>query len=1536
MMNITRSASNSSSGSSTNYEKYLNLATESNPSMILELDLLGNIRYISPIWEQIIGTKLPEVGSSMSDIIIGSETDKGVFNEVIKIWADNDSVSYTVTFGLHGKYSEVVTMEACGVLIHDSITNKATHSMWIMKPIDEQLKDDYLRTSSRLPEEFIKILGFGSHIFLDYLNFVQSQLCLDESNLPTPNLELCRVCETFVPDWWLESHSKSCVCEHRIQSLIQLLQENLVEHCNYLYSITKENDSNEDSDNDSTISNYFNFEYKGYASKISPATIANLIDLCELAMAANISQIQKPSDNTRIHTNTAFRAIEGSQQMDKFDFSPNTQTIIQEVTNWRPPYIDEPDQGLTLLVEHTTKISKDKIDALLRLDNAMTFSYRLKNEVNNYVFQLIIEQIENNRLFLTHSMGSPIIRQNLTAKENSIDSDIQSNIPSSSQQTLTHGDSIDNIQQNNTSIANIASPQSQRPQTGTLFADAYLNEDVIPNSEVQQDDSLLGNKEGSKTQWSSKIDGFHSRSITPKQTIESAEKIENNSSMSMTDGLKISIFNNIMDPNTPKLRSDSYINLQNTGNPTSRHKIAVPNSFVLPKMKTSIVVTPRKGSPLLTSSSSASNINSLNQISRSSSTTKNIIDKCRSPISSPRVSINNLMTPDQVVNMNSVLKQPLSPLLLATNPVKNLNPNIKNYDVIKPISKGAYGNVYLGRKKLTGDYVAIKVLRKSDMIAKNQVTNVKSERAIMIVQSEKPYVVNLFESFQNKDNLFLVMEYLPGGDLATVIKMMGYLPDNWVKQYICEIVIGVADMHENGIIHHDLKPENLLIDKKGHLKLTDFGLSRAGLVHRHQNRPQLGNRLSISSSHSNSSKNNNNYDDMNNANIILDGIIRDRDRRHSNSSSISNIEPLMLNKNDSSGSFPFDDFTSTTANNNSASHKKQYCSLHSENQESTTLSDYALYHPNDSKNKANFFGTPDYLAPETIRGIFEGNQCDWWSAGCILFEMYFGYPPFHGKDIQSVFENILLDDIHWPNFSSPEEERECISPEAKDLITKFLIKDPLKRMGTGGISEIQEHSYFNDVNWDGVYEEEASFIPNVEHPEDTDYFELRGAVLEDLGEDLDDIVDTKIDDSNIEDSINISKVLSEGSQFKGTTSAVFERPNINTPVNKTNISTLFEADSRRFSDPSSPTVKSPLSGLSQHLRERRHSKLSDSKGDFGSFNYRNLVALDKANKDAINRLKSEHLMELQSSNRRTSTASIPSSSSDSSIVKVRQSRTSISNNSAKGHAHNSSTVSELSFRSISPERTTAIYGQKIPTTNKGTNPEVVEGQNLSSYSKNDDTNPLKLEMPSTPIQANKPYVLTHSPFTARSLSTSKTGSGKKNSEESSAEEVDKLQAISKIQSVRNRRKSARKNSSNVEQMLFKLDILLCEPIPIHRYYITKDLETLGCTVVSVAAGDELISRATSGIKFDLIITALKLPKLGAVDIVKLLKHTNGINSFTPVVAVTSYYHEATNANIFSDVFEKPITLDVLKKLVSKYALLKSQMEEDSILSDNEP
>lgn len=155
-----------------------------------------------------------------------------------------------------------------------------------------------------------------------------------------------------------------------------------------------------------------------------------------------------------------------------------------------------------------------------------------------------------------------------------------------------------------------------------------------------------------------------------------------------------------------------------------------------------------------------------------------------------------------LLTSSSPVAGPLSPRQSSTQPFSRTTPtSIKDFDVIKPISKGAFGSVFLAKKKATGDYFAIKVLKKADMIAKNQITNVKAERMILMKQAESPFVAKLFFTFQSKDNLYLVMEYLNGGDCAALIKSLGSLPEEWTKNYIAEVVLGLDYLHQRGVVH---------------------------------------------------------------------------------------------------------------------------------------------------------------------------------------------------------------------------------------------------------------------------------------------------------------------------------------------------------------------------------------------------------------------------------------------------------------------------------------------------------------------------------------------------------------------------------------------------------------------------------------------------------------------------------------------------------------------------------------------------------------
>jgi len=143
---------------------------------------------------------------------------------------------------------------------------------------------------------------------------------------------------------------------------------------------------------------------------------------------------------------------------------------------------------------------------------------------------------------------------------------------------------------------------------------------------------------------------------------------------------------------------------------------------------------------------------------------------------------------------------PLSSSATSPSVISRSVPSIKDFEIIKPISKGAFGSVYLAKKRLTGDYFAIKVLKKADMVAKNQVMNIKAERMIL-TQLDSPYVVKLYFSFQSRDNLYLVMEYLNGGDCAALVKAMGCLDEKWAKQYCAEVVLGLEFLHSRGIVH---------------------------------------------------------------------------------------------------------------------------------------------------------------------------------------------------------------------------------------------------------------------------------------------------------------------------------------------------------------------------------------------------------------------------------------------------------------------------------------------------------------------------------------------------------------------------------------------------------------------------------------------------------------------------------------------------------------------------------------------------------------
>ncbi|NXU64145.1 GWL kinase, partial [Horornis vulcanius] len=153
-------------------------------------------------------------------------------------------------------------------------------------------------------------------------------------------------------------------------------------------------------------------------------------------------------------------------------------------------------------------------------------------------------------------------------------------------------------------------------------------------------------------------------------------------------------------------------------------------------------------------------------------------------------------------------------------------PSIEEFTIVKPISRGAFGKVYLGRK--AGRLYAVKVMKKADMINKNMVHQVQAERDALAL-SKSPFIVHLYYSLQSANNVYLVMEYLIGGDVKSLLHIYGYFDEEMAVKYISEAALALDYLHRHGIIHRDLKPDNMLISNQGHIKLTDFGLSKVTL-----------------------------------------------------------------------------------------------------------------------------------------------------------------------------------------------------------------------------------------------------------------------------------------------------------------------------------------------------------------------------------------------------------------------------------------------------------------------------------------------------------------------------------------------------------------------------------------------------------------------------------------------------------------------------------------------------------------------------------
>ena len=150
---------------------------------------------------------------------------------------------------------------------------------------------------------------------------------------------------------------------------------------------------------------------------------------------------------------------------------------------------------------------------------------------------------------------------------------------------------------------------------------------------------------------------------------------------------------------------------------------------------------------------------------------------------------------------------------------------IHDYESLNIIGRGAFGEVHVCRNKKTNEIVAIKKIKKSVLFQKNQIKHTRDEQDFLS-KIKSNWIVELKCSFQEGDYLYLIMEYLPGGDLMNLLIIKDILKEEEAKFYLCEMVLAIEAIHNLDCIHRDIKPDNILIDKYGHIKLSDFGLAK--------------------------------------------------------------------------------------------------------------------------------------------------------------------------------------------------------------------------------------------------------------------------------------------------------------------------------------------------------------------------------------------------------------------------------------------------------------------------------------------------------------------------------------------------------------------------------------------------------------------------------------------------------------------------------------------------------------------------------------
>ncbi|KZT08324.1 kinase-like protein [Laetiporus sulphureus 93-53] len=384
---------------------------------------------------------------------------------------------------------------------------------------------------------------------------------------------------------------------------------------------------------------------------------------------------------------------------------------------------------------------------------------------------------------------------------------------------------------------------------------------------------------------------------------------------------------------------------------------------------------------------------------------------------------------------------------------------------LKTIGHGAFGVVSLVRERSTEQLFAMKQLRKTDMLRKGQEGHVRAERDILKSASlvstpgGAEWIVKMYYSFQDRDHLYLVLEYMGGGDLLNLLIEKDIFEEDFTRFYVAEMVLAIETCHKHGFIHRDIKPDNFLFDPNGHIKLSDFGLA-TDLHWAHDTSYYEQQRLHLLHKHG----------------IDLEESYRPSDGMRTKRLDRKEVERLMGGGDGQTGIFTWRE-------------------------------------RNRRKLAYSVCGTNSYMSPEVIRGHGYTFSCDWWSLGVIMFECLYGFPPFVSNSRHVTRQKILnwRQSLRFP--SRPRVSRDGVNlmeqllcePEDRlgsqtsssvsrpnSMIVQARRSGFISTTGAGnadGAHLIKAHPWFRGIDWENIHKYPAPYRPQLCDPGDTRHFD---------------------------------------------------------------------------------------------------------------------------------------------------------------------------------------------------------------------------------------------------------------------------------------------------------------------------------------------------------------------------------------------------------------------------------------------------------------